>query len=113
MIILSTGTYPRTIIDAHTNATRLAETQQPTDPIVNAQALRKQFGDFVAVDGISFEVPRGQCIGLLGPNGAGKTTTMRMLMGLSTITDGELQVLGCNARNLSRAELARLSLIHI
>jgi len=81
------------------------------EPIVSAQTLRKRFGDVTAVDGISFEVPRGQCIGLLGPNGAGKTTTMRMLMGLSTISEGTLQVLGSDARNLSRAELARIGLV--
>jgi lipooligosaccharide transport system ATP-binding protein len=63
------------------------------------------------VDGISFEVDRGKCIGLLGPNGAGKTTTMRMLMGLSTVSDGELQVLGCDARSLSRKEIARIGLV--
>ncbi len=85
--------------------------RQTAEPIVSAKALRKRFGDFTAVDGISFEVPRGQCIGLLGPNGAGKTTTMRMLMGLSTVSDGELQVLGCDARKLSRAELARIGLV--
>ncbi len=81
------------------------------DSVVSAKALRKQFGDFTAVDGISFEVPRGQCIGLLGPNGAGKTTTMRMLMGLSTVSAGDLQVLGCDARKLSRSELARIGLV--
>ena len=81
------------------------------DSVVTAHGLRKQFGDFVAVDGISFEVPRGQCIGLLGPNGAGKTTTMRMLMGLSTVSDGELKVLGCDARRLSRTEVARIGLV--
>jgi lipooligosaccharide transport system ATP-binding protein len=82
-----------------------------TDSIVRAKTLRKAFGDFVAVDGISLEVPRGRCIGLLGPNGAGKTTTMRMLMGLTTVGGGELRVLDCDARQLSRSELARIGLV--
>lgn len=80
-------------------------------PIVEARNLRKTFGTFTAVDGISFDVPRGQCIGLLGPNGAGKTTTMRMLMGLTTVGDGTLQVLGSDARTLSRQELAGIGLV--
>jgi len=84
---------------------------QTEAPVVSAQTLRKQFGDFVAVDGISFQVERGKCIGLLGPNGAGKTTTMRMLMGLSTVSGGDLQVLGTDARHLSRSEIARIGLV--
>ena len=44
--------------------------------------------------GIDFEVETGGCVGLLGPNGAGKTTTMRMVMGLSTVSDGRLDVFG-------------------
>ena len=49
---------------------------------INAEGLTKRFGDFVAVDDVSFEVPEGQFFGLLGPNGAGKTTPIRMLTGL-------------------------------
>jgi ABC-2 type transport system ATP-binding protein len=56
--------------------------------------LTKEFGDFTAVDGVSFVVERGAIFGLLGPNGAGKTTTIRMLLGLLRPTGGEATVLG-------------------
>jgi ABC-2 type transport system ATP-binding protein len=58
--------------------------------------LVKRFGDFTAVDGISFTVQRGEIFGFLGPNGAGKTTTMRMLMGLIQPSAGSATVLGFN-----------------
>ena len=57
--------------------------------MIAAKNLSKQFGDFKAVDDLSFEVKSGEIFGLLGPNGAGKTTTLRMLSGLLTPTQGE------------------------
>jgi lipooligosaccharide transport system ATP-binding protein len=62
--------------------------------VIAARGLRKQFGDFTAVDGIDFEVRRGECFGFLGPNGAGKTTTMRMIYRASPVGGGELYVCG-------------------
>ncbi len=62
--------------------------------IIEARNLRKVFGDFTAVDGISFDVRQGECFGLLGPNGAGKTTTIRMLYGYSPATGGTLNAFG-------------------
>jgi ABC-2 type transport system ATP-binding protein len=59
--------------------------------------LTKKFGDFVAVDDVSFSVAAGEVFGWLGPNGAGKTTTIRMLLGLLHPTSGETYVLGCNS----------------
>lgn len=61
---------------------------------VEAVELVKKFGDFTAVDGVTFTVERGDIFGFLGPNGAGKTTTMRMLMGLIRPTSGTATVLG-------------------
>ena len=61
---------------------------------VQTVELTKRFGDFTAVDGISFTVERGEIFGFLGPNGAGKTTTMRLLMGLLQPTAGVATVLG-------------------
>lgn len=61
---------------------------------VEAIHLSKLFGDFTAVDQVSFEIPRGEIFGLLGPNGAGKTTTIRMLCGILTPTSGEARVMG-------------------
>lgn len=69
---------------------------QPTtaDAVVSARALTKSYGDFTAVDGISFEVAPGESFGLLGPNGAGKSTTMRMIGGVSQRTSGDLTIMG-------------------
>jgi ABC-2 type transport system ATP-binding protein len=61
---------------------------------VRAEHLTKKFGDFTAVDDVSFEVNTGEVVGYLGPNGSGKTTTMRMLLGLLTPTAGSASVLG-------------------
>jgi lipooligosaccharide transport system ATP-binding protein len=66
--------------------------------VIEARGLKKVFGDLVAVDGVSFDVRRGECFGLLGPNGAGKTTTIRMIYGFSPVTQGELRVLGLDVR---------------
>ena len=63
-------------------------------PVIRAENIAKKYGDFVAVDGISFEVARGESFGLLGPNGAGKSTTMKMIAAVSTRTSGNLEVLG-------------------
>jgi len=63
-------------------------------PMIKAVGLTKRFGDFVAVDGINFEVRKGESFGLLGPNGAGKSTTMKMISAVSQRTDGELEILG-------------------
>ena len=66
------------------------------DPII-VQNLTKKFGDFVAVDNVSFSAKRGEVFGWLGPNGAGKTTTIRMLLGLLHPTSGNAEVLGYNS----------------
>ncbi|MGZ4736978.1 MAG: ABC transporter ATP-binding protein [Acidimicrobiia bacterium] len=64
------------------------------EALIQGRRLTKRFGDFVAVDGIDFQVERGEAFGFLGPNGAGKTSTMRMISCVSPVTDGELLVLG-------------------
>ncbi len=61
---------------------------------ITAEGLTKQFGDFTAVDAISFEVNKGEIFGFLGANGAGKTTAMRMLCGLSMPSSGKAMVAG-------------------
>jgi lipooligosaccharide transport system ATP-binding protein len=63
-------------------------------PLVHARGLVKSFGDLVAVDGVDFDVQRGEAFGFLGPNGAGKTSTMRMIGCVSPPSDGTLRILG-------------------
>src|SRR6266571_1839698 len=65
-----------------------------TEPIVQVRNLTKRFGEFTAVDGVSFDIRQGEILGLLGPNGAGKTTTIQMLLGLITPTAGEIRMFG-------------------
>ena len=62
--------------------------------MIIARGLTKKYDDFIAVDGINFEVNKGESFGLLGPNGAGKSTTMRMIASTSQRTGGELTILG-------------------
>ena len=62
------------------------------DSIIAVKDFRKVYGDFVAVDGISFDVQQGEIFGLLGPNGAGKTTTLESLEGIRAPDGGTLRV---------------------
>src|SRR5579884_1965381 len=63
-------------------------------PALVIQDLRKRYGKYEAVRGISFEVQRGEIFGLLGPNGAGKTTTIEILIGLRPATSGQVRIFG-------------------
>lgn len=63
-------------------------------PVLEVRHLRKEFGEFTAVDDVSFSIRPGEILGLLGPNGAGKTTTIHMLLGLITPTGGSIEILG-------------------
>ncbi len=82
-----------------------------SNPLIRARALTKKFGDFVAVDGIDFEVRRGEAFGFLGPNGAGKTSTMRMIGAVSPITSGELTVLGLDPTTQGPQLRSRLGVV--
>jgi len=68
--------------------------------VVSASLLTKRFGEFVAVDGLTFSLRAGTVTGFLGPNGAGKTTTLRLLLGLAEPTAGEALVFGHRYRQL-------------
>ena len=68
-------------------------------PVIRISGLRKTYGDLAAVDGVSFEVRRGEIFGLVGPNGAGKTTTIECLEGLRTADGGKVEVLGLDPRH--------------
>lgn len=73
--------------------------------IVHAEGIVKRYGDLIAVDRLSFEVRRGECFGFLGPNGAGKTTTMRMIFGLTPVTEGRLEVFGLSVNGNVRGNV--------
>jgi ABC-2 type transport system ATP-binding protein len=71
------------------------------DAALSLSGVTKRFGDFTAVDDLSFEAKTGRILGFLGPNGAGKTSTLRMVLGLMTPTAGAIRVLGSDdARNV-------------
>ena len=76
----------------------------PVGTVIRCRGLRKVFGDIEAVAGLDLDVPSGACFGLLGPNGAGKTTTLRMLLGQSPRTDGQLQLFGKDVDDYRREE---------
>jgi ABC-2 type transport system ATP-binding protein len=82
--------------------------QQGSDTVIpkvlSVNRLRRLYGDTVAVDGVSFEVQRGEIVGLLGPNGAGKTTTINMILGVLEPTSGTIRIEGNDiATSRSRA----------
>ncbi len=78
-------------------------------PSIDVRHLRKVYGEVVAVDDLTFSVPRGAVLGLLGGNGAGKTTTIAMLLGLLEPTVGEIHVLGIDIRKDRYTALPRMN----
>jgi lipooligosaccharide transport system ATP-binding protein len=80
-------------------------------PLVHARGLVKRFGDLVAVDGIDFDVSKGEAFGFLGPNGAGKTSTMRMVGCVSPPSGGLLNILGLDPVEDGAAIRARLGVV--
>ncbi|WP_246836371.1 MULTISPECIES: ABC transporter ATP-binding protein [Nesterenkonia] len=80
-------------------------------PAIAAENLVKRYGDFTAVDGISFSVASGESFGLLGPNGAGKSTTMRMIAAVASRTSGSMTVAGLDPQREGPQVRARLGVI--
>ncbi len=87
-------THPENILEDQSLVTQIT----PAIPAVTVKKLTRRFGNFTAVNSISFEVPRGEIFGFLGPNGAGKSTTIRMLCGLLEPTEGEGTVSGFDVK---------------
>jgi len=85
-----------------------AAVQHDDEHLIEVDGLKRRFGDFWAVDGISFNVRRGEIFGLLGANGAGKSTTFRMLCGLLPASAGSLRVAGLDLRHAASAARARI-----
>ncbi len=80
-----------------------------SSPVLEVRALTKRFGDFTAVNGISFALQPGEILGVLGPNGAGKTTTMHMLLGLITPTSGTISMFGMDLETHREAILQQVN----
>ncbi|MFF4034541.1 ABC transporter ATP-binding protein [Streptomyces sviceus] len=78
---------------------------------VHARGLVKKYGSFTAVDGVDFDVRRGEAFGFLGPNGAGKSSTMRMLGCVSPSSGGELRIFGADPLNSGADIRARLGVV--
>jgi ABC-2 type transport system ATP-binding protein len=81
---------------------------QPENTVIQVKNLKRRFGDFYAVNGISFDVHRGEIFGLLGANGAGKSTTFRMLCGLLPISSGSIRVAGVDLRHAAAKARLRI-----
>src|ERR1700719_3922354 len=82
--------------------------QHPGDASISAKNLVRRFGDFVAVDGVSFRVEKGEIFGFLGPNGSGKTTVIKMLTGLLPLSSGSAFVEGLDVRTDSESVRERI-----
>ena len=82
-----------------------------SNSLILARQLTKRFGDLTAVDGIDFEVAKGEAFGFLGPNGAGKTSTMRMIGGVSPVTSGLLTIFGLDPAAHGPKIRARLGVV--
>jgi len=78
------------------------------ETVIDAKGLTRRFGEFTAVDRVSFTVQTGEVVGYLGPNGSGKTTTIRMLLGLLLPSEGEAHVLGYDVASQSEEVRARV-----
>ncbi len=95
---------------SHTGSTSF-DSIDKNDPIIQTKNVSRFFGDFIAVNDVSFSVYPGEVFGLLGPNGAGKTTTFRMLCGLLPASKGSLHVAGIDVREAREEARRRLGYV--
>ena len=89
----STQAQPANSTQAGSGKSATAPSPKAQD-LISVQELRKRFGDFEALKGVSFAVSPGEIVGLIGANGAGKSTSMRIILGLEAATSGQVSVLG-------------------
>jgi ABC-2 type transport system ATP-binding protein len=99
------GSLPRPV------PTRHHVSMTDSDAVVRVQDLRKTYGSFVALDGVSFDIARGETFALLGPNGAGKSSTIEILEGYRDRTGGDASVLGVDPHHGGTAWKARLGIV--
>jgi ABC-2 type transport system ATP-binding protein len=81
------------------------------EPVISLNNVTKRFGQNVAVDSVTIDVPRGQCFAWLGPNGCGKTTLIRMVLGLARASAGSIQVRGLSVPGETQQALSRVGAI--
>lgn len=81
------------------------------DYVLEVKSVTRKFKQFVAVDGLSFDVKRGELFGMLGPNGAGKTTTINLITGMLKLNNGSIQVLGLDPKTHVREIRKRIGLV--
>jgi ABC-2 type transport system ATP-binding protein len=93
---------------AEADASRVENRKSVKDAIAWARGLTKKFGDQVAVEDLSFEVPKGSIFGFIGPSGCGKTTTIRLLTGIYRPTAGDVKVLGHSPAKFTKADREKL-----
>ncbi|AWB10859.1 ABC-2 type transport system ATP-binding protein [Thermodesulfobium acidiphilum] len=77
--------------------------------VIEVENLTKKFGNFIAVDNISFSIKKGTVFGFLGPNGAGKTTTIKLILGLINKTSGKIKIFGEDIEKFSKERLGYMS----
>ena len=91
----TSSTQPQPVSSTQTGSGKSATAPSPkAQDLISVQELRKRFGDFEALKGVSFAVSPGEIVGLIGANGAGKSTSMRIILGLEAATSGQVSVLG-------------------
>lgn len=78
---------------------------------LSVKNLKKQYGSYEAVKGISFDLAEGECLGILGINGAGKTSTLKMIYSLTSISSGEIDILGQNIESNRSQSKSRLGIV--
>ena len=91
----ASSTQPQPVSSTQTGSGKSATAPSPkAQDLISVHELRKRFGDFEALKGVSFAVSPGEIVGLIGANGAGKSTSMRIILGLEAATSGQVSVLG-------------------
>ena len=100
----STPAQPASSTQAGSGKSATAPSPKAQD-LISVQELRKRFGDFEALKGVSFAVSPGEIVGLIGANGAGKSTSMRIILGLETASSGQVSVLGQRPGSLQARKL--------
>lgn len=100
------STHPQPVSSTQASSSKSATAPSPkAQDLISVQELRKRFGDFEALKGVSFAVSPGEIVGLIGANGAGKSTSMRIILGLEAASSGQVSVLGQRPGSLQARKL--------